>query len=378
MTGKVSAKGRLVQTFKFLKQLNELRNPIPRDMSSYADVLRLDSWPIHPFITVRRGDRQEEDEQEAPGAELEPVIRIKRARLTPCPKPPRVLDGWLKPGWQAVQADVDVLQARNFPDTEMGSVTVEFLADQERVIALDIWNTARTKWVEAERPAVAARQLFERIHALWTKMQREGDRLELVLADGMLSVDEHLVRHPVLLQRVSLEFEPSGPEFRFETGTEKIELHRALLRLVPTIAGKMIAFFDKELETEAVEPLGGESTAGFLRRLVQGLFNNGEFLEGNTPSDHVDRPIIWRDPVIFSRPRTAGLSTTLDHIIEDLEEEDTKVPEGLARIVGVETERPEPLSNPAEGGKPSTPASAEPDILFSNRRTKSSMKSRHA
>ena len=37
----------------------------------------------------------------------------------------------------------------------------------------------------------------------------------------------------VLMQRVNLQFEPSVPEFRFNTGTEKVELHRALLRLVP-------------------------------------------------------------------------------------------------------------------------------------------------
>jgi hypothetical protein len=60
----------------------------------------------------------------------------------------------------------------------------------------------------------------------------------------------------VLLQRVHLEFDPSGPEFRFHTGTEKVELYRALLRLVPSIEGRMIAQFDKELEVEQVEPLG--------------------------------------------------------------------------------------------------------------------------
>ena len=112
----------------------------------------------------------------------------------------------------------------------------------------------RTRGVEAERPSVSARLLFEKVYALWTKMQREGDRLELVVADGMLCVEEHLVKHPVLLQRISLDFDPSRPEFRFFAGTEKVELQRALLRLVPTIEGRMIAHFDQKLETEAVDP----------------------------------------------------------------------------------------------------------------------------
>ena len=166
-------------------------------------------------------------------------------------------------------------------------------------------------------------------------MQRDGDRLELVLADGLLCVEEHHLKHPVLLQRLTLEFDPTGPEFRFFAGVEKIELQRALLRLVPTIEARMIARFDDQLETEPVDLLGGERTDGFLKRLVQGLFKDGEFLDSE-PGGATDRPCLWRAPTVFLRPRTAGLSATLDHIIEDLQDESTDVPEGLGRIVGVE------------------------------------------
>ena len=57
------AKGRLTQTFKFLKELNELRNPVPRETSDYAKILWVNEWPVHPFIEVRRGDRTEEDDE---------------------------------------------------------------------------------------------------------------------------------------------------------------------------------------------------------------------------------------------------------------------------------------------------------------------------
>ena len=196
-------------------------------------------------------------------------------------------------------------------------------------------------------------------------MQREGDRLELVVADGMLCVEEHFVKHPVLLQRISLDFDPSRPEFRFFAGTEKVELQRALLRLVPTIEGTMIAHFDQELEAESVEPLGGARTKGFFRRLVQGLFNDGEFFEGEVPRI-TNRPCLWREPVIFVRPRTAGLSTTLDYIIEDLEDEATEVPEGLGRIVGVEVDVSGAGSTVLDEGenRPTAPVQ-EIDILFS-------------
>lgn len=363
MTTENSAKGRLVQTFRFLKELNELRNPVPRDLSG-SEVLRLDTWPLHPCVQVRRGDRKEDDANDAAEAAMEPLIRIQRARLTPCPKPPETLNGWLKPGWQSADEEAEVLESRNFLDKER-TITVPFADDRECVAALNAWTAARTKWMVAERPAIAARKLFERIHALWTTMQREGDSVELLLADGMLSVAEHSIQHPVLMQRVNLEFDPSVPEFRFNTGTERVELHRALLRLVPSVEGRMIAHLDKELEKQPVEPLGGESTEGFFRRLVQGLFNDGEFLEGKVHGAATNRPSIWREPVIVRRPRTAGLNTTLDYIVEDLEDENTQAPEGLSRIVGVETEGTPEVATGGDGETPRTPIGPEPDILFS-------------
>ena len=173
-------------------------------------------------------------------------------------------------------------------------------------------------------------------------MQREGDRVELVLGDGMLDVPDQLIRHPVLLQRVNLEFDPSAPAFRFNPGTEKVDCI-ALLRLMPGIQGSLVSQFGKELEDQPVDPLGGVDADGFFRRLVQGLFNDGEFREARARGEATSRPSIWREPVIFLRPRAAGLSTTLDHIVQDLEDQDSKVPQGLARIMGVETDATESI-----------------------------------
>src|SRR5438309_7331590 len=86
------AQSRLTQVFKFLKALNELRNPVPRDLSAYSQILRLDSWPLHPNIIVQRGDREDEGDDADTDAEMEPIIRIQRARLTSCLNPPDLLD----------------------------------------------------------------------------------------------------------------------------------------------------------------------------------------------------------------------------------------------------------------------------------------------
>ena len=104
------AHSRLTKVFRFLKELDELRNPVLRDTSSYPAVLKIDEWPVHPCIEIRRGDpTADEGPNESPDdAEMVPVIRIRRAQLSQCPKPPLVLDSWLKPNWHLIDAQPEV------------------------------------------------------------------------------------------------------------------------------------------------------------------------------------------------------------------------------------------------------------------------------
>src|SRR5437588_5291787 len=141
-----AAQNRLTQVFKFLKALNELRNPVARDLSAYSQILRLNTWPLHPNVIIRRGDREDEDDDDDPDAEMEPIIRVQRASLTSCPSPPAILAEWLKPNWQLVDADIDVLDARNFGTNDRETITVRFTDHSERVQALNLWKAARENW----------------------------------------------------------------------------------------------------------------------------------------------------------------------------------------------------------------------------------------
>ena len=50
------ALSRLTKVLRFIKELDELRNPVLRDTSSYPAVLKIDQWPVHPCIEIRCGD----------------------------------------------------------------------------------------------------------------------------------------------------------------------------------------------------------------------------------------------------------------------------------------------------------------------------------
>ena len=123
---------RLTKVFRFLKELDELRNPVLRDTSSYPAVLKIDEWPVHPCIEIRRGDpiSDEEPSESLDDADMLPLIRIKRAQLSQCPKPPPVLDSWLKPNWHFLHAEPEVLSVQNVPDNKTGTISRQFTDDE--------------------------------------------------------------------------------------------------------------------------------------------------------------------------------------------------------------------------------------------------------
>jgi hypothetical protein len=152
------AKERLTKVFKFLKQLNELRNPTPQHVSDYTGgTLWLDVWSPHPCIVVQRGDREEEEAvDDDPDAEIEPIIRIKRAGLTKCPPPPAVLNEWLTNTWSRVEADIEIHPSKNEENEQGETVTIAFEDDPKRVEALAQWRGETGHLSRKERPLVDA------------------------------------------------------------------------------------------------------------------------------------------------------------------------------------------------------------------------------
>ncbi len=80
-------------------------------------------------------------------------------------------------------------------------------------------------------------------------------------------------------------------------------------------------------------PVGGEETTNFFRRLVSQLSPYGELIEQHTP-EKTTAPSIARDPVIFVRPRTLGIGTALESILENLPQMD-HLPYSLTSLVGI-------------------------------------------
>lgn len=343
-------RSRGTQLFRYLQALNELRNPVTRDLSDQAWVLHLNSLPEHATVTRGRAATATE-----PGDDF--LLRVARPTLSAPPRLPESLNGWLKSPPDNPHVAPTFKSERNVVDANGSEVDTKFDADLSRVAEASRWLKSWEAWAEIEIPAREALKVFEKLYELHGHLQRESERFELVAGDGLLSWrrQEGLIRHPVLLQRVALEFDAAAAVFTISQTEHPPELYTALLRHIPEVPGRILSELRSELDAAAFEPFAPES-APFFRGIATRLASSGQFLQGPDTEPATASPRISRDPVFFLRQRAQGLASILDGVLGHLQN-GGNLPAPLQRIVGF-------AARPPDGGGFTTPGRDRHEILF--------------
>ncbi|MCL4552769.1 MAG: AAA family ATPase, partial [Candidatus Marsarchaeota archaeon] len=351
--------------------MDQLRNPPAQHISSQPWILWLRGLPSHPKVQLASSPGALEDglvepplsDQERAAISGSVLLAVSRPPLVLPPEPPPELTSWLHHGWDTIDGLVEVHPTRSQVGPDGSTVEELFQDDPSRPLLLDQWTAKRSQWERSERPAFEAWKLFERLYELHGQLDREAEKVELVLGDGILSwrVDDIEIRHPLILQRLQLHLNPSVPRVLLAESDRSVELYTPLLRSIPSVDGKLIGQFREELEQEGYHPLGGDDTSDFLRRLAVRLSPRGELAKPTQRYRATAYPVIHRDPVIFLRTRTLGFSSALESILQDISFR-TELPEALLNIVGVGTS-----ARPTTQDVTISPAEEElrDDVLFS-------------
>ncbi len=334
-----SPKSRIRRLFKFLYEVNRLRNRPERTLREQVFVIPLTRLPEHPSIQLIRPVVTEGQ----PPAEFE--LKVTRARITRCVEPPQVLRDWIISGWDDPTKDAVHAESQNEVNEKGESITIEFADDPERTIAWDKWTAIRKMWVEPEIRARAALNFFEKIYELYALLEKDGERLELLVADGVLnwqvrSVMELVdvqIHHPVLLKRVELSFDPSKPEFRVVETDRETELYTSLLIDLEGLNASGIDARQRELAAADYHPMGFADTQAFMTALVQTISpTRGVFIE--EPCDGFElHPRLWREPVLMVRRRIQGVTNAISRIIDDIEQREV-FPPAFGQIIGMPQE----------------------------------------
>src|SRR5713226_3890591 len=341
------ARDKLTRVFRYLEALNQHRNPAKRQIHEQPWSFRLRDLPDHP--SIRRGagkagsskmETGKSQGTEDGGANY--VLKVQRPRLNRAPEAPEEIAAWLDDGWDDPSNALTLKQTLEGSENRAEPKTVKFTDDPSRATILERWQLLRNEWLKTEKPARAAMKLFESFYALYGRIDREAERVELVLGDGILSWRraEGGIYHPILLQRLQLQFDASVPEFTLSEADHPVELYSALFQTMNDVDGRAIGRCREELEKEGFHPLNNGSTSGFLKRLVVQLSPHGEFLEDRAPDAEVNDPCIGRDAVLFLRARTLGFAAAIEGILADLRTRED-LPWSLLNIVGEELPTPD-------------------------------------
>ncbi len=362
------AREKLTRVFRYLEALNQHRNPAKRQIREQLWSLWLHDLPEHASIKrgaskssaakTKAADSQNGDES-AGGF----VLKVQRPKLTSPPEPPYAIAAWLEAGWDDPSKEPSVSASRNESDQEGETRVANFEDDPARLAALRRWKVAREEWAKNEKPARAAMKIFETLYALYGRIDREAERVELVLGDGILSWSrpEGSIYHPILLQRLQLQFNAAVPEFTLSEADYPVELYSALFQSMTDVDGRAIGRCREELEQEGFHPLINGATSGFLKRLVVQLSPRGELLEDRAPAGEAIDPRIGRDPMLFLRARTLGFAAAIEGILADLRTRED-LPWSLLNIVGEESPVPDAREANSSGG---ANGEADAEVLLS-------------
>src|SRR6267154_1917860 len=341
------AREKLTRVFRYLEALNQHRNPAKRQIREQLWSLWLHDLPDHP--SIKRGasksasaKNKSADSQNDDAGAGGFVLKVQRPSLTSPPEPPAAIATWLESGWEDPSNEPSVTVSRNEPDQRGETRTADFADDPSRLAALQRWKVAREEWAKTEKPARAAMKIFETLYSLYGRIDREAERVELVLGDGILSWrrPEGSIYHPILLQRLQLQFNAAVPEFTLTEADHPVELYSALFQSMTDVDGRAIGRCREELEQEGFHPLINGATSGFLKRLVVQLSPRGELLEDRAPAGEANDPQIGRDPLLFLRSRTLGFAAAIEGILADLRTRED-LPWSLLNIVGEESPLPD-------------------------------------
>lgn len=349
---------RLKKLFEFLKSYTDLRYPPVRDIAQQPRFIWLNDLPAPVSVELfRDAGKSTEDEENN-----DIVLRLTRPSVTQCPSPPAELSEWLNTGWQELSGKGDVRPSRNVVEKDGKTLIERFESDYRRPSLLRTWQQQREQWIINERPARESLALFQTVYEWYGVQEREGERIELLVGDGLLRCSDASgeFRHPILLQKLELEFYPEKrqPQFVFRKRDQQPELYMEFLRALPGVNSSQLARCAEELKEAEFTPLGAEDTAGFLRRLIQGLFPGGGTMVGseqvfanqraglssqsgssrlNEPSAASEQsaPLMMRQPVIFMRACRTGPGNVFDLVLEDIANRDV-FPPSLLQILGLE------------------------------------------
>lgn len=316
--------------FNFLKEYNELSNPIVTEVDRQKwkmDISRLpvinEVWSIY--------EKMEFDNEK--------LFEVKKPILDSCPLPSDYIKEWIVGEWknplkEIVHKEKIVTEDIDEEGNVVKSETL-FEEDIDRINIFEEWETSRNLWSEFEIPKLKILDIYNNLFKLYSDIKKESESVELMLGDGVIkwNTEERLIDHPVLLQKVILEFDSDKPSFILKCDEIKTDLYTPMLRVIKSINQSMLSEVIKEVESNANHVADIQNNIGLFERLINVIDTKGKYVDSFESG--YDGPMIKHEPILFLRKRTLGYSTFIENILHDIgDDEDIVLPDFFENMLG--------------------------------------------
>lgn len=191
-----------------------------------------------------------------------------------------------------------------------GRSEIAFESDPARVALWEEWRAQQWQaWAEAALAQQRTNALYEECFALYQRLQREGDQIELLLGDAVLAwqIEERAIFHPLLVARVELLFDPESHSFAFIPTEGSAALELEMLRGIPLAEAKPLSEVEARWRERGFDLHDAAALIAPLREFIFLLDEKAELLFSKKISgaqaQHAAHPQIFHAPVLFVRNR---------------------------------------------------------------------------
>ncbi len=323
-----SSLDRAVRLFRFLQEVQKLRNRPVRSVENYEKVIWLGDIPADPAVEVCRCEPETDS--------FEPLLTIDRVLSEPAPEPPELVAEWL--------GDVDVADPESDPRPMEPGVTeggvARFGDDPGLVASYNGWRGEWDRWASIEVVALRIRELYADIFKIGEQVAASPEELEFVAAVGHLAwigPDGRAISRHVLTAPVEVRFdEVSGrlsvvPNEDFDG----LDLEVDMIDSSGRPDGEWIAGIREASEEYEAHVLDTGELDPLLQRFANVLSPDAVYESEKERGAARNNPVVTFAPALVLRRRTnAGLV----HVFETIENQladSGSVPLGVMQLIGV-------------------------------------------
>lgn len=316
----MDVKERAISLFKYIKELYAQRYQVISDVRNQQWYKFVNDIPKDDEnISFNYLDRTEDVEESE--AETATILRIKKPEFESCPVLPSSLDKWIEGDWKRYTT-VITQKTKNVQSLKGEITEILFSDDEIRIKDFNEWNKQRNLWVERQKKIEKTRNFFNELYYCYIELERDSETIEFMVGQGVLECkmqNSLCTYHPILLKRVSLEFDSKNNVITIIDSNTNSEIYTMLLQEIDYINHSSVKGLKEELSESFYHPLDRNDTPDYLKSFVHKLHSDSKYVdESATTSNLLDKVIIYNNPVFFIRKRIGGVLKALEEIIEQI------------------------------------------------------------